>query len=431
MIDRYSREEMKNIWDLNSKFKYYLNVEIAVAEAYADLGTFPKQDVEELKKKAKFNVERIDEIEAEVKHDVIAFLTCVNESLGDLAKYMHVGMTSSDVIDTAFALQIQDSGKIILQDLDETIQSMKDLAKKHKETVCIGRSHGVHAEIMTFGVKICNWIDILERQRNNFVHALDEIRVGQISGPVGTYSNIPPEVEEVTCKKLNLKPARMSTQIIARDYHAYFMQSLALIASVIEQFATEIRHLQRTEVLEVEEGFGEKQKGSSAMPHKKNPVLSENLCGLARVVRANSIVALENIPLWHERDISHSSAERIIFPDSLTLVDFMLNRFNGVVKNLVVHEKNMLKNTNKFGGIVYSQRVLLKLIEKGLTREDAYRLVQRNALDAFENDGDFRINLLNDKDVEKLLTPKEIDAIFDKSDFLKNVDIIYSRVLGI
>ena len=406
-------------------------MEIAVAEAYADLGTFPKQDVEELKKKAKFNVERIDEIEAEVKHDVIAFLTCVNESLGDLAKYMHVGMTSSDVIDTAFALQIQDSGKIILQDLDETIQSMKDLAKKHKETVCIGRSHGVHAEIMTFGVKICNWIDILERQRNNFVHALDEIRVGQISGPVGTYSNIPPEVEEVTCKKLNLKPARMSTQIIARDYHAYFMQSLALIASVIEQFATEIRHLQRTEVLEVEEGFGEKQKGSSAMPHKKNPVLSENLCGLARVVRANSIVALENIPLWHERDISHSSAERIIFPDSLTLVDFMLNRFNGVVKNLVVHEKNMLKNTNKFGGIVYSQRVLLKLIEKGLTREDAYRLVQRNALDAFENDGDFRINLLNDKDIEKLLTPKEIDAIFDKSDFLKNVDIIYSRVLGI
>lgn len=431
MIDRYSREEMKNIWDLNSKFQYYLNVEIAVAEAYADLGTFPKQDVEELKKKAKFNVERIDEIEAEVKHDVIAFLTCVNESLGDLAKYMHVGMTSSDVIDTAFALQIQDSGKIILQDLDETIQSMKDLAKKHKETVCIGRSHGVHAEIMTFGVKICNWIDILERQRNNFVHALNEIRVGQISGPVGTYSNIPPEVEEVTCKKLNLKPARMSTQIIARDYHAYFMQSLALIASVIEQFATEIRHLQRTEVLEVEEGFGEKQKGSSAMPHKKNPVLSENLCGLARVVRANSIVALENIPLWHERDISHSSAERIIFPDSLTLVDFMLNRFNGVVKNLVVHEKNMLKNTNKFGGIVYSQRVLLKLIEKGLTREDAYRLVQRNALNAFENDGDFRINLLNDKDVEKLLTPKEIDSIFDKSDFLKNVDIIYSRVLGI
>ncbi len=430
MIDRYSREEMKKIWDLNSKFQYYLDVEIAVAEAYADLGTFPKEDIEELKKKATFNVERIDKIEAEVKHDVIAFLTCVNESLGDLAKYMHVGMTSSDVIDTAFALQIQDSGKIILKDLDETIQSMKDLANEHRETVCIGRSHGVHAEIMTFGVKVCNWIDILERQRANFIHALDEIRVGQISGPVGTYSNIPPEVEAITCKKLGLMPARISTQIIARDYHAYFMQSLSLIASVIEQFATEIRHLQRTEVLEVEEGFGKKQKGSSAMPHKKNPVLSENLCGLARVVRANSIVALENIPLWHERDISHSSAERIIFPDSLTLVDFMLNRFNGIVKNLVVHEKNMLKNTNKFGGIVYSQRVLLKLIEKGLTREEAYRLVQRNALDAFENDGDFRINLLNDKDIEKLLTPMEIDAIFSKDDFLKNVDKIYSRVLG-
>ncbi len=430
MIDRYSREEMKKIWDLNSKFQYYLDVEIAVAEAYAELGTFPKEDIEKLKEKASFNVERIDEIEAEVKHDVIAFLTCVNESLGELAKYMHVGMTSSDVIDTAFALQIQDSGKIILKDLDETIQSMKELAQKHKDTVCIGRSHGIHAEIMTFGVKICNWIDILERQRANFIHALDEIRVGQISGPVGTYSNIPPEVEAITCKKLGLIPARVSTQIIARDYHAYFMQSLALIASVIEQFATEIRHLQRTEVLEVEEGFGKKQKGSSAMPHKKNPVLSENLCGLARVVRANSIVALENIPLWHERDISHSSAERIVFPDSFMLVDFMLNRFNGIVKNLVVHEKNMLKNTNKFGGIVYSQRVLLKLIEKGLTREDAYRLVQRNALDAFENDGDFRINLLNDKDVEKLLTPSEIDEIFNKDDFLKNVNQIYSRVLG-
>lgn len=430
MIDRYSREEMTKIWDLNSKFQYYLDVEIAVAEAYADMGTFPKDDVEKLKQKATFNVKRIDEIEAEVKHDVIAFLTCVNESLGDLAKYMHVGMTSSDVIDTAFALQIQDSGKIILRDLDETIQSMKDLAKKHKNTICIGRSHGVHAEIMTFGVKICNWIDILERQRANFIHALDEIRVGQISGPVGTYSNISPEIEALTCKKLDLVPARISTQIIARDYHAYFMQSLALIASVIEQFATEIRHLQRTEVLEVEEGFGKKQKGSSAMPHKKNPVLSENLCGLARVVRANSIVALENIPLWHERDISHSSAERIIFPDSLTLVDFMLNRFNGIVKNLVVHEKNMLKNTEKFGGIVFSQKVLLKLVEKGLTREDAYRMVQRNALDAFENDGDFRVNLVNDKEVTKYLTPVEIDEIFNKEEFLKNINEIYSRILA-
>lgn len=260
MIERYSRKEIADIWDLQSKFQYYLDVEIAVAEAYAEFGKFPKEDIQELKKKAKFDLKRIDEIEAEVKHDVIAFLTCVNESLGDLAKYMHVGMTSSDVIDTAFALQIQDSGKIILKDLDETIQSLKDLANKHKNTICIGRSHGIHAEVMTFGVKICNWIDILERQRANFIHALDEIRVGQISGPVGTYSNIPPEIEQITCKNLGLRPARISTQIIARDYHAYFIQSLALIASVIEQFATEIRHLQRTEVLEVEEGFREKSK---------------------------------------------------------------------------------------------------------------------------------------------------------------------------
>lgn len=430
MIDRYAREEMKKIWDMNSKFQYYLDVEIAVAQAYAELGEFPKKDIDELKKKAKFDLIRIDEIEAEVRHDVIAFLTCVNESLGELAKYMHVGMTSSDVIDTAFALQIQDSGKIIIKDLDETIQALKDLAEKHKTTVCIGRSHGIHAEVMTFGVKICNWIDILERQRANFIHALEQIKVGQISGPVGTYSNISPDVEKVTCKNLGLTPARISTQIISRDYHAYFMQSLALIASVIEQFATEIRHLQRTEVLEVEEGFGKNQKGSSAMPHKKNPVLSENLCGLARVVRANSIVALENIPLWHERDISHSSAERIIFPDSLTLVDFMLYRFKSVVQNLVVHEKNMLKNTDKFGGIVFSQKVLLKLIEKGLTREEAYRLVQRNALEAFNNDGDFRINLLNDKDVTKLLTPVEIDEIFNKEEFLKNINEIYSRILN-
>ena len=429
MIDRYSREEMKKIWELDSKFSYYLKVEIAVCEAYAKEGKFPKKDIEELKKKASFSIERIDEIEAEVRHDVIAFLTCVNESLGDLAKYMHVGMTSSDVIDTAFALQIQDSGKIILKDLDETINSMKELAKKHKNTVCIGRSHGVHAEIMGFGVKVCSWIDILERQRDNFKHALEEIRVGQISGPVGTYSNISPKIEEITCKNLGLKPARISTQVIARDYHAYFMQSLALIASVIEQFATEIRHLQRTEVLEVEEGFGKNQKGSSAMPHKKNPVLSENLCGLARVVRANSIAAMENIPLWHERDISHSSAERIIFPDSLTLVDFMLSRFNGIVQNLVVHEKNMLKNTDRFGGIVFSQKVLLELVEKGLTREEAYRIVQRNALDAFENDGDFKANLMKDKDVTDRLTSDEIEKIFDSSAFLSNINTIYKRIL--
>lgn len=427
MIERYSREEMAKIWDLNSKFNYYLQVELAVCDAYAELGTIPKEAAEEIRKKATFSVERIDEIEREVRHDVIAFLTCVNESLGDLGRYVHVGMTSSDVIDTAFALQIQDSGRIILEDLNRTISTLKGLAQKHKDTICIGRSHGIHAEIMTFGVKMCSWIDIMERQKANFEHALEQIRVGQISGPVGTYSNISPQVEEITCRHLELKPAKISTQIIARDYHAYFMQSLALIASVLEQFATEIRHLQRTEVLELEEGFGKGQKGSSAMPHKKNPVLSENLCGLARVVRANSIVALENIPLWHERDISHSSAERIIFPDSLTLVDFTLNRFIGLMENIVVHKDNMLKNTNKFGGIVFSQKVLLTLVSKGLSREDAYVIVQRNALDAFQNHGDFKANLLKDADVRKLLSPEEIEDIFDKQAFLQNIGEIYKR----
>lgn len=430
MIGRYSREEMTKIWDLNSKFDYYLQVELAVCDAYAKLGTIPVEAAKQIRQNAKFSIERIDEIEKEVRHDVIAFLTCVNESLGDLGRYVHVGLTSSDVIDTAFALQIKDSGEIILDDLNKTIETLKKLAKKHKNTICIGRSHGIHAEVMTFGVKLCSWIDILERQKDNFTHALEQIRVGQISGPVGTYSNISPEIEEITCKNLGLKPARVSTQIIARDYHAYFMQSLALIASVIEQFATEIRHLQRTEVLELEEGFGKGQKGSSAMPHKKNPVLSENLCGLARVVRANSIAALENIPLWHERDISHSSAERIIFPDSLILVDFMLNRFNAVMENIVVHKDNMLKNTEKFGGIVFSQKVLLSLTAKGLTREEAYRIVQRNALDAFQNNGDFRANLLNDKEVTDLLSHSEIKQIFDKQAFLQNIETIYSRVLG-
>lgn len=427
MIERYSREEMKKIWELDSKFAYYLKVELAVCDAYAQNGDFPIGDIEELKKRAAFSVERIDEIEREVRHDVIAFLTNVNENLGEYARYMHVGMTSSDVIDTAFALQIADSAEIILKDFEGLLDALYTLKDAHKNTVCIGRSHGIHAEVMTFGVKICSWIDILERQRENFKHALEQIKVGQISGPVGTYSNIDPVIEEITCEHLGLKPARISTQIIARDRHAYFMQSLALIASVIEQFATEIRHLQRTEVLEVEEGFAKGQKGSSAMPHKKNPVLSENLCGLARVVRANSLAAMENINLWHERDISHSSAERIIFPDSLILVDFMLNRFENVVRNLVVHEKNMLKNTEKFGGIIFSQKVLLRLIETGLTREESYKIVQRNALNAFENDGDFKANLLADPDVTSRLSAEEIEKLFSKDDFLKNIDKIYNK----
>ena len=423
MIDRYSREEIKNIWDLEAKFNYYLRVELAVCQAYARLGIIPMDAVRQIKDKASFTIERIDEIEKEVRHDVIAFLTAINESVGaDLAKYIHMGLTSSDVIDTAFALQIKDSSKIILEDLKALIAVVKDLAFKHKDTICIGRSHGVHAEIMTFGFKLLNWLDSLERAKSSFEHALKEISVGQISGPVGTYSNLPPEIEELTCADLGLKPAKISTQIISRDRHAKFMSELAIIAGLIEQFATEIRHLQKTEVREVEEGFGKAQKGSSAMPHKKNPILCENLSGLARVVRSNMLVAYENMNLWHERDISHSSAERIIFPDSLILVDFMLARFKGVVENLVVHSDNMLKNTNLYGGVVYSQKVLLKLVEKGFTREQAYKIVQKHALDAL-NGRSFREGL----EEENTLTPHEIAECFSADDYLKNIETVFAR----
>ena len=423
MIDRYSREEIKNIWDLEAKFNYYLRVELAVCQAYARLGIIPMDAVRQIKDKASFTIERIDEIEKEVRHDVIAFLTAINESVGaDLAKYIHMGLTSSDVIDTAFALQIKDSSKIILEDLKALIAVVKDLAFKHKDTICIGRSHGVHAEIMTFGFKLLNWLDSLERAKSSFEHALKEISVGQISGPVGTYSNLPPEIEELTCADLGLKPAKISTQIISRDRHAKFMSELAIIAGLIEQFATEIRHLQKTEVREVEEGFGKAQKGSSAMPHKKNPILCEYLSGLARVVRSNMLVAYENMNLWHERDISHSSAERIIFPDSLILVDFMLARFKGVVENLVVHSDNMLKNTNLYGGVVYSQKVLLKLVEKGFTREQAYKIVQKHALDAL-NGRSFREGL----EEENTLTPHEIAECFSADDYLKNIETVFAR----
>ena len=427
MIERYSREEMKKIWDLESKFQYYLNVELAVCKAYNKLGKIPDNALKNILEKAKFSVERIDEIEREVRHDVIAFLTNVNENVGEDSRYIHMGMTSSDVIDTALALQMKDAGKIILQDIDELLNVIKNKAKEHKETVCIGRSHGVHAEPMTFGVKLCGWLDLFERNKRNFEKALSEASVGQISGPVGTYSNISPETEKLACENLCLKPAKFSTQVIARDIHAQYIQALALIASVIEQVATELRHLQRTEVLEVEEGFAKGQKGSSAMPHKKNPISGENLCGLARVVRSNSMAAMENIPLWHERDISHSSAERIIFPDSTILVDYMLNRLKNTIENLVIHKENMLKNTNLFGGIVFSQKVLLKLCDKGLSREKAYELVQKNALDAFNNNGSFIDNLLTDKEILSELNEQEIKDCFNTQDYLKNIDFIYKK----
>lgn len=427
MIDRYSREEIKKIWELESKFSYYLEVELAVCEAYAKLGVIPKKNLEEIRQNANFDIKRIDEIEREVKHDVIAFLTNVNESVGeDNAKYIHIGLTSSDVIDTAFALQIRDSSKIILNDMEDLITTVKEMAIKYKNTICIGRSHGIHAEVTTFGFKLLNWLDELERAKKSFEYALHEISVGQMSGPVGTYSNVDLEVEIIACKHLGLKPARISTQIISRDRHAKFMSELALIASLIEKYATEIRHLQRTEIREVEEGFGANQKGSSAMPHKKNPVLCENLCGLARVVRSNMITAFENINLWHERDISHSSAERIIFPDSLILVDFMLNRFTNIMKNLVLREQNMLKNTKLYGGVIYSQKVMLKLVEKGYTREDAYRIVQKHALNALEGSS-FIEELQNDIQVTSKMTESEIKECFNTEDYLKNISKVFSK----
>lgn len=428
MIERYSLKEMKDIWELESKFGFYLNVEIAVCEAYNKLGQIPDEALKQIKEKASFSVSRIDEIEKEVGHDVIAFLTNVNENVGEASRYIHMGMTSSDVIDTAFALQIQKASKIIEKDLDEVIETIKNKAIEHKKTICIGRSHGVHAEPMTFGVKLCSWLDIFERAKKHFLLAKEDIAVGQISGPVGTYSNIPPEIEQLTCKSLGLKPARISTQVIARDYHANYLYSLAMIAAAIEQFAIEIRHLQKTEVLEVEEAFKKGQKGSSAMPHKKNPISSENLSGLARVVKSNAIAAMDNIPLWHERDISHSSVERIIFPDSTILIDYMLNRFNKLVDGLVVHSNNMLKNTHLFGGIVFSQRVLLELTSKGLSREKAYTLTQRNALAAFNNpEGNFRKNLENDAEVTEILSKDEIENCFDSEYYLRNIDTIYKR----
>ena len=429
MIDRYAREEIKNIWDLNSKFNYYLKVELAVCEAYAKIGRIPKVTLEQIKQNAKFSVQRIDEIEKEVRHDVIAFLTNVNESVGaENAKYIHMGLTSSDVIDTAFALQIKDSTNIILKEFNNLLTTIKNLAFKHKNTVCIGRSHGIHAEVTTFGTKLLNWYDELERAKFNLENSLKEISVGQISGPVGTYSNLPPEIEKYACKELDLEPAKISTQIISRDRHAKFMSDVAIIASLIEKYATEIRHLARTEVREVEEGFGKNQKGSSAMPHKKNPVLCENLCGLARVVRSNMLTSFENINLWHERDISHSSAERIIFPDSLTLIDFMLHRFNNVMEHLVVFDKNMLKNTQLYGGIIYSQKVLLKLVEKGFTREEAYKIVQKHAIETLDdNTTGFKTRLQNDSQITKLLAPTKLEECFNVENYLHNINTIFKR----
>ena len=409
---------------MDSKFSYYLRVELAVCEAYNKLGQIPDDALEHIKKTASFDVKRIDEIEEKVRHDVIAFLTNVNENVGEeYSPYIHMGLTSSDIIDTAFALQIKDASDIINEDLDTLLQSILNLAKKHKNTVCLGRSHGIGAEVITFAFKLLNWYDMLLRAKKRFNYALDDILCGQISGPVGTYSNVSPEVEKITCEILGLKSAKISTQVIARDRHSAYINALSHIACAIENFAVEIRHLQRWEVCEAEEGFRAGQKGSSAMPHKKNPVASENLSGLARVVRSNAIAAMENITLWHERDISHSSVERIIFPDSTILIDYMLNRFNNVVNILVIKPDNMIRNIHKYGGIIYSQACLLMLTRKGKTREEAYEIVQKEALRAFDagDEGDFR------KNMRAHLSEEELNECFDEKKYLQNLNSVYAR----
>ncbi|MBC8000452.1 MAG: adenylosuccinate lyase [Leptolyngbya sp.] len=429
MIDRYTRKEMGALWSEQSKFQTWLEVEIAVCEAQVKLGVIPEAALEDIKSKASFDVERIKEIEEEVKHDVIAFLTNVNENVGVSSRFIHLGLTSSDVIDTALAMNMKRAGVMLRRELDVLHDAILGQAKKHKNTVQIGRSHGIHAEPMTFGFKMGVWLEEVRRNQKRLDDAIDNISVGMISGPVGTFSNISPEVERLTCEILGLTPAKISTQIIQRDRHAQFLCTLAIIGSSLEKFATEIRHLQRTDVLEVEEPFVTGQKGSSSMPHKRNPVGSENITGLARLLRSNSLAALENIALWHERDISHSSVERVIIPDSTILLDYMLARFSRIMSGLVVYEKNMARNMDVFGGVVFSQAVMLKLIEKGLSREDSYKLVQTNAMKAWNTDnGSFKDHLMNDPSVTKHLRKEEIASCFDPHEYLKNIDVVFDRL---
>ncbi|MDP3296756.1 MAG: adenylosuccinate lyase [Thermodesulfovibrionia bacterium] len=428
MIPRYSRSEMAKIWEPENKFQKWLDVEIAACEAWAKLGEIPKNGLDVIKKKAKFNIARIDEIEKTVKHDVIAFLTSVGENVGPDSRYIHKGLTSSDILDTSLAILMKEASALIIDDIKKLMGVLKTNAYKYKNTLQMGRSHGIHAEPMTFGLKFALWHDEMNRNLLRIKTAKEVISCGKISGPVGTFSSIPPFIEKCVCKKLGLTPDNISTQIVQRDRHAEFMNTLALIAATIEKIAFEIRHLQRTEVLEAEEPFEKGQKGSSAMPHKRNPVGCENLCGLARVVRSNAMAAMENIALWHERDISHSSVERIIIPDSTILVDYMLTRLTGILKGLHVYPERMLENINKSYGLYNSQRVLLKLIKKGMSREDAYQLVQKNAMESWEQKKDFKEFLRQDKEVKKYLSSGEIEKLFDLSYYLKNVNYIFKRV---
>jgi|TARA_B100001093_G_scaffold294737_1_gene281126 adenylosuccinate lyase len=429
MIDRYSRKELKNIWEDQNKYQIWLDIELAAAEAMEKLKIIPKGVAKKVRSKARINVKRILDIENNVKHDVIAFLTSITEKAGKEARYLHKGMTSSDVLDTCFNLQLKQSGEILIKDLDILLNSIKKQAKKHKLTLCMGRSHGIHAEPITFGLKLLTFYQEFLRNKKRLQNSIEEISTCAISGAVGTFANIDPKVESYVAKKLKLKVEPISTQIIPRDRHAQFFSTLGIIASSIERFATEVRHLQRTEVLEVEEFFGKKQKGSSAMPHKKNPILSENLTGLARLIRSAVIPALENVALWHERDISHSAVERNIGPDTTIALDFALNRLNNIVKNLNIYPQNMKKNLNLTNGLFFSQRVLLELTNVGFTREQAYSLVQKNAMQSWNNKSSFYENIVNDKEIINKIPVNKIRKLFDFSYHTKRINIIFSRSL--
>ncbi len=430
MIQRYTRKIMGDIWTDENKYRTWLMVEVLACEAMAKTGRIPEAAVLNIKSKANFSVDRINEIESITKHDVIAFLTNVAEYVGPDSRYIHMGLTSSDILDTGMAYLLKEAGKIIIKDCDGLMDAIKEKAFKHKDTVMIGRSHGIHAEPITFGLKLSVWYDEMQRNKNRFRNALETISYGKISGAVGTFANISPQVEEYVCNNLGLKPAPASTQIVQRDRYAEYFVSLAIMASSIEKMALEIRHLQRTEVLEAEESFSKGQKGSSAMPHKRNPVGSENMCGLARIVRANSMAALENIPLWHERDISHSSVERIIAPDSTILMDYMLSRFTGIIKNLAVYPERMGKNLNALKGLIFSQQILIALAESGISREDAYQMVQAHAMKTWDENKDFKVLVSEDEKICSLLGRDKIEEIFDVKYHLKYIDTIFDRVFN-
>jgi adenylosuccinate lyase len=421
---------MGRIWETENRFAKWLDVEIAACEAMAEHGLIPKRAVRNIKKKARFDVDRILEIEEKTKHDVIAFLTNVEEYVGPDSRFIHMGLTSSDILDTSFALLLKEAMALIIADAKAFMTVLKERAFEHKNTVMIGRSHGIHAEPITFGLKLAVWYAEMNRNLKRLEAALDTISYGKLSGAVGTFANVSPEVEASACRKLGLKPAEISTQILQRDRHAEYFAALAILAGTLEKIAVEIRHLQRTEVLEAEEPFEKGQKGSSAMPHKKNPIGCENIAGLARLVRSNAIAAMENMALWHERDISHSSVERIIGPDSTILIDYMLHRLSRIIKNLVVYPGHMIENLNKMKGLIYSQQVLLKLADLGLERQEAYELVQRNALKVWDTGRDFQSLLLEDEEIRKHLSKTDIEEIFSLNYHLKHVEEIFHRVFG-